>query len=353
MLSLIVKPGVADSTRVEWRPPPAPRHDQALVRTLELGVCGTDREIHAGLVGAPPPGREDLVLGHEVLGRVERAAPGFQHGELVTATVRRSCEACENCLSGNTDSCMTGKMPERGIHRADGFGSELFVEQLENLVAIPQQLGRLGVLTEPMTICERGVRHALAVGERQAWSPRRAVVLGAGAIGILATLLLRIRGLAVWTMSRGSASSEKANLVRASGADYVSLGEVSARAATREIAADLLIEATGDAGVVSQILASTNRNGVICLLGVDPRPRSMAIDARVLGEEFVVGNRALLGSVNAARQDWPRAVEGLVSIEARFPGLLDAIVWRRLTPDRFSDALASGGVKTTIVFSTG
>src|ERR1700726_5066901 len=100
MRALTVAPGIANSARVEDVPEP-PRSDGAvLVRTLALGVCGTDREIVSGQYGAAPPGQARLILGHESLGRIETAplGSGFASGDLVVGIVRRPdpvpCVAC-------------------------------------------------------------------------------------------------------------------------------------------------------------------------------------------------------------------------------------------------------------------
>ena len=198
MLALVTEPGVAHSTRVADIP--EPDGDGVLLRVLEVGVCGTDREISEGLFGVPAHGTS-LVLGHESLARVERDGHGFSKGDLVTATVRRSCHHCLPCGEGAPDSCLTGDYSERGITRLDGFARELVVEDPKQLVPIPAGLGRLGVLAEPTSICERAIRHSLAIGGRQPWQLERALVVGAGAIGTISTYLLRLAGLDVWTAS--------------------------------------------------------------------------------------------------------------------------------------------------------
>ena len=104
MLALVVEPGRAHTTRLEDVPATEAREGEVLVRTLEIGVCGTDREISAGLFGVVPDGDDALVLGHELLGVVERDGHGFARGDLVTATVRRSCGHCEACASGAPDA---------------------------------------------------------------------------------------------------------------------------------------------------------------------------------------------------------------------------------------------------------
>src|SRR5919108_5295534 len=198
MQALLTVPDRPHSTHVAEVPAPAAGGDAVLVRPLEVGVCGTDREISEGLFGVAPEGREALVLGHELVGVVERDGHGFARGDLVAATVRRSCGRCAACAAGAPDACETGDYRERGITRLHGFASELVAEAPEHLVGVPRALGRLGVLAEPASICERGLRHVRAVGSRQPWTPKRALVLGTGAIGMLGTYLLRLLGHQVW-----------------------------------------------------------------------------------------------------------------------------------------------------------
>src|SRR3954451_16815583 len=154
MQALVTHPGAARSTRVEEVPAVEARQGELLLRTLEVGVCGTDREIAEGLFGVAPEGEETLVLGHEMLGVVERDGHGFSRGDLVAATVRRSCGHCFACEEGAPDACDTGDYFERGITGLHGFSSELVAEAPETLVAVPASLGRLVVLAEPASICE-------------------------------------------------------------------------------------------------------------------------------------------------------------------------------------------------------
>ena len=99
MQALVLRPGEAGTTTVAEMPEPAPGPGQVLVRPVEVGVCGTDREISEGWFGIAPAGEERLILGHELLGRVERDGHGFARGDLVTATVRRSCGHCDACAA--------------------------------------------------------------------------------------------------------------------------------------------------------------------------------------------------------------------------------------------------------------
>ena len=170
MQALVTRPGVRGATAVAEMPVPRPAGDEVLVRPLEVGVCGTDREISEGWFGIAPAGEERLILGHELLGRVERDGHGFARGDLVTATVRRSCGHCNACAAGAPDACDTGDYAEHGITRLHGFAAELAVVPAEHVVAVPEALGRLGVLAEPASICARALRHVRAVGGRQPWA---------------------------------------------------------------------------------------------------------------------------------------------------------------------------------------
>jgi threonine dehydrogenase-like Zn-dependent dehydrogenase len=344
MLALVTEPAVAHSTRVA--DVPEPTGDGVLLRVLEVGVCGTDREISEGLFGVPADGTS-LVLGHESLAVVERDGHGFSKGELVTATVRRSCHHCLACEEGAPDSCLTGDYSERGITRLDGFARELVVEDPAQLIRIPAELGRLGVLAEPTSICERAIRHALAIGGRQPWQLERALVVGAGAIGTISTYLLRLAGIDVWTASLEPSRP----LVTASGARYVSTKETSLAELRKETGGfDLVISTVPDAQLMSDSLGVLRRSGVACLLGIDGREQKVSIDGPVIGLDAVLENRVLFGSVNAHHQDWVAAVQSLDVARKRWPEELESFVGLRVPLDRFQEAFDyRGGVKATLV----
>ncbi|HEX9598496.1 MAG TPA: alcohol dehydrogenase catalytic domain-containing protein [Gaiellaceae bacterium] len=344
MLALVTQPGHTHTTHVEDVPAVEAREGEVLVRTLEVGVCGTDREISEGLFGVAPEEEPLLVLGHEVLAVVLRDGYGFTRGQLVTATVRRSCGHCIACAEDSPDSCLTGDYSERGITRLHGYARELVAEDPEQLVAIPKSLGRLGVLAEPTSICERALRHARTIGGRQPWQLERALVIGAGAIGLLMTYLLRLADVEVCT-----ASLEPENeLVEQSGARYVSTrdNELSELGTF-----DLVVEAAGNAQLMARTLDLLRRSGVACLLGIDPRDQTVELDGRVLGVDTILENRVLFGSVNAHRRDWLAAVDDLDRARERWPEALDQFVTLRVPLDRFSEAFEHRDGKATLVLS--
>jgi glucose 1-dehydrogenase len=343
--ALVTQPGHTHTTHIEDVPALEAREGEVLVRTLEVGVCGTDREISEGLFGIAPEHEEQLVLGHEALAVVERDGYGFTRGQLVTATVRRSCGHCIACAEDSPDSCLSGDYSERGITRLHGYARELVAEDPKQLVAIPKSLGRLGVLAEPTSICERALRHARTIGGRQPWQLERALVIGAGAIGLLTTYLLRLADVEVWT-----ASLEPENeLVEQSGARYASTHDNDLSELGKF---DLVIEAAGNAQMMAQTLGLLRRSGVACLLGIDPRVQTVELDGPVLGVDTILENHVLFGSVNARRQDWLAAVDDLDRARERWTEALEQFVTLRVPLDRFAEAFEHRGGKATLVLSS-
>ena len=198
-------------------PDPAVEAGRIGVRVLECGICGTDRDIAGGEYGTPPVGRSELILGHENLGRVDSVGPhvaGWSPGDLVVATVRRGCGRCRFCLTNQSDFCETGGFTERGIRGADGYLAERYVEEPQYLVKVPAELRSVAVLLEPLSVVEKAVHEALVVLERRGATPGyptpkpvRALVAGTGAIGMLATFLLRVRGWDVTAIDRHDGST--------------------------------------------------------------------------------------------------------------------------------------------------
>ena len=284
------------------------------------------------------------MIGHESLAEVARDGHGFFQGDLVCATVRRSCGHCLACGEGSPDSCLTGDYSERGITRLDGFARELVIEDPGQLVPIPRSLGRLAVLAEPTSICTRGIRHTLTIGARQPWEPKRALVTGAGAVGLLSTMLLRLEGVDVWLASLEPSSA----IADALGAHYVSTK-------TTDLADvgpfDIVVEAAGNAQLMLDSLGLLGRSGVACLLGIDGRKGKSPIENNVIGVDAVLENRVLFGSVNARRDDWVAGVEALDRAREEFPGALEELIGLRVPLDRFEDAFAFRGGKATLVLA--
>src|SRR5262249_27705596 len=176
-----------------------------LVRVLRVGVDGTDKEINAAEYGAAPDGYTFLVIGHEGFGRVEAVGPNVSFvrpGDYVVATVRRPGRSIYDTI-GLQDMTTDTEYFERGINLRHGYLTEYYVEDEAFVVKMPQGLKDVGVLLEPMTVAQKGVTQAFEIQRRlKVWRPRKAAVMGAGTLGLLATLVLRLRGIEVSTFGR-------------------------------------------------------------------------------------------------------------------------------------------------------
>ena len=147
---------------VTEKPRPTPAAGEALVRTLRVGVDGTDHEVIAGGHGGSPEGEDHLVLGHEAVGVVEDPnGTAFEVGDVVVPTVRRPPNGeNEYFARGEPDMAPDGQYHERGIVGAHGFMAEYFTTPEEFLVEIPPALAEWGFLVEPVSIAEKAIEHA-------------------------------------------------------------------------------------------------------------------------------------------------------------------------------------------------
>ena len=344
MKAVAVTPGVAGSLTLRDLPAPTPGDGEALVQVVRVGVCGTDQEIIQGLYGAAPPGNDYLVIGHEGLGRVVDpgpAASGLSVGDYVVASVRRPCPQahCRPCRSGHNDMCLTGAFTERGIGGRHGFLREYYAESPDYLIPAPAALAPVGVLLEPLSVVEKALRQALKIQERLPWNPERAVVLGAGAIGLLAAMLLRLRGIETWVFDLSEPGGGKARLVERVGAAFASSRETPVSAIAADLGpVDLIVEATGYAPLIFDAVPQLSNNGILCLLGVAGHSRPLSVDPADFNNRLVLGNRLIFGSVNANRPDFQAGVDSLAAIEARWPGAAAALITRQVPLAQFRSA---------------
>jgi threonine dehydrogenase-like Zn-dependent dehydrogenase len=357
MKAVAVVPGTRDSLHVRSDvPEPKPAADDALVRVVEAGVCATDVEIHQGLYGEAPPGSEFLVLGHENLGVVESAPAGsiVAAGDLVVSTVRRPCpERCRPCAADQNDMCLTGHFKERGIRGLHGFMSERYAESDHYLVKLPPHLHRFAVLMEPTSVVEKGIQQALAIQQRLAWDPRRAVVLGAGPVGILAAVALRLRGFEVHVCALEPAGSFKDTHLREAGISYVSAAQSPIDSLPASLGPiDIVFEATGSTSVVLPAIRILGPDGVCILSSVTGGKKNVQMDLATWNRELVLGNRLVFGTVNAGRVHFEMARRDLEAIEELLPGWLARLVTRRIPFTEAPRALerTPDDIKTVLTF---
>jgi glucose 1-dehydrogenase len=316
-----------------------------LVRVLRVGVDGTDREINAAEYGHAPDGYDFLVVGHEGLGRVEAVGPSvsfLRPGDYVVATVRRPGHSLYDQI-GLQDMTTDDEYYERGINLRHGYLTEYYVEDEQFVVKVPQALREVGVLLEPMTVAQKGISQAYEIQRRlKVWQPRKAAVMGAGTLGLLATLALRLRGLDVTTFGRTSRPYVNADLIEMLGARYVNTEKQSIEATARDVGPfDLIFEGTGSSAVVFESMLATAKNGVLVLTSITGGDRSLTVPADRINLEFVLGNKVMVGSVNASRENFESGVRDMAQAEATYPGWLRHLLTDRVDGlDNYRDLFA-------------
>src|SRR5215471_2119995 len=287
MKAISVFPGKPNSVHVADLPKPSLHHVPngrgVLVRVLRVGVDGTDKEINAAEYGEAPPGYDFLVIGHEGFGQVEAVGPNvteLKPGDYVVATVRRPGHSIYDVI-GTNDMTTDSTYYERGINLRHGYLTEYYVDDAEFIVKIPKGLKNVGVLLEPTTVVEKGIYQAYEIQRRlKVWRPRRAAVMGAGTIGLLATLVLRLRGLELTTFGLTPKPYLNSDLIEALGARYQSTRELSIWEGAKKFGPfDLIFEATGASPVVFESMQALGKNGVLVLSSVTGGDRKIEVPA--------------------------------------------------------------------------
>jgi glucose 1-dehydrogenase len=334
MKAIAVKPGTPNSVHLRdiGKPKVSDVADGrgVLVRVLKVGVDATDREINEAKYGNPPPGDDYLVLGHESFGVVEEVGSAVAHvrpGDYVTVTVRRPGKSIYDQI-GHSDITSEEIYYERGINLLHGFLTEYYVDDAEFIVKVPIGLKHLHVLAEPMSCAAKAVQQAFEAQRRlKVWRPKIAYVMGAGQIGLLSTLVLRLRGLEVYTLARSKPPTLNAEIVEGYGAHYVSTTEEPLVDLAKRVGkADLIIDATGSSSVAFASMEVLGHNGALVWAGITGGGAHVQVPADKVNLEWVLGNKLLLGSVNANREHFELGIRDFALGEAMYPGVTDRIL---------------------------
>ncbi len=351
MRAVIARPPERHSARLSDVPKPSPGKGQVLLRTRLVGIDGTDREINEGIYGTPPQGCEYLILGHEAVGTVSELGPGVcevREGEWVVPTVRRP-DNCPNCMAGQSDMCIGGDYVEHGIRRLHGFASDFALCDASFLIKVPPGMGDLAVLLEPLSVGEKAVSQAFLIHQRTLWEPGQAFVIGAGPLGLLTAMALRLRDLDVWVAATRERDSPKAGIVRRIGAQYVNVRESPLEDFPPEF--DIVIEASGKVEPAIEGLGLLQRSGVMCVLGNYREKRACEDYGRVL-RNVMMANRVVFGSVNSNKAHFEMGIRDMSEIGRRYGDVLAQVITKRLRPEDFEQAFLPDrdDIKTVIDF---
>jgi threonine dehydrogenase-like Zn-dependent dehydrogenase len=345
--------------------------NEVKIRTLEVGICGTDREICTFAYGQPPAGGDYLLLGHECLGEVVEvgsAVSSLKPGDLVVPSVRRPCgdPNCIPCREGRQDFCETWRFTERGINQRHGFMTNYFVEEVPYLTPVPNSLVDVAVMAEPLTVAEKGLDQAWQVQKRvPGWEHhnrdgkgrgfgRTAVVLGAGPIGLLGAMKLLLEGFRVFVYSRSPKPNFKAELADSIGAPYISSVKMGVDDLAQEIGnIDLIYEAVGEGHVSFDLKRVLGINGIYIFTGIPAMKPPIPVYADNLMRNIVLKNQAIIGTVNASPQAFTEAIHDLGEFKKRWPQALGSLITGRHSIDAHRELLVgkATGIKNVIRFA--
>src|SRR5215475_14379777 len=357
MRALAVYPDQAELRVINVAEPAEPTGHQVRLAVLEVGICGTDREIAAFEYGEPPPGSDHLILGHEVVAEVIDTGPlvtTVRPGDLAVLTVRRQCPVptCRACRNDRQDFCTTGEFSERGIKHAHGYLTELVLEDEQHIIAIPPQLREVAALVEPLSIAAKAAEQAHAVQQRLPWQPERGrvLVLGAGPVGMLGAIAMIVTGFEAVVYSREPADSRRADNIRQLGATYVSANDTPLDKISATVGpVDVIYEAVGVAPVAFGSAQALSPNGVLILTGIPAPTAPVALPLDQIMKDIVLNNQAIIGTVNAGRTGFALAIQKLEQAMYLFPDSVREIITSRVPLDAAPDLLREPhGVKDIV-----
>jgi threonine dehydrogenase-like Zn-dependent dehydrogenase len=370
MKAIAVTPSRREVALIEAEAPRVAAPTDVMLRILDVGICGTDREICAFQYGTPPAGSDQLVIGHESLGEVVDVGPAVARvkpGDLVVPMVRRPCghADCAACRAGRQDFCYTGDFAERGIKQRHGFMTELVVDDERWMHLVPPALRDVAVLVEPLTIAEKALIQVEEVQQRLPWAcaappddPRhtchRAVALGAGPVGLLGAMALVAAGFDTTVYSREPAPNAKADLAQAIGARYLSSQETPVERLAADVGnIDLVYEATGASKAAFDLMTALGTNGVFVFTGVPGRKAPITLDADRIMKDLVLKNQVVFGTVNAGADAFQAAIRDLGVFHERWPAALRALITARHPVESYRELLLGrpGGIKHVLRFA--
>ncbi len=366
MKAITVYPSRREVKLVELDEPAITTPTQVRMRTLQVGVCGTDKEICAFDYGTPPDGSDGLVIGHESLMEIVEigsGVTGFKPGDLIVPMVRRPCphDWCDPCRVGRQDFCVSGDFTERGIKQANGYMAEYVVEDQQYLNLVPPALREVAVLVEPLTIAQKALRQVHEIQQRLPWQVRhgegetrhRAVVLGGGPVGLLGAMSLVAEGFDTCVYSRAADGDSRVALAESIGIKFVHAEATSVEQLAAGIGnIDLVYEAVGASSLAFEVMQVLGTNGIFVFTGVPGRRGPIQVDTDRLMRSLVLKNQVVLGTVNAGRDAFEAAIASLGIFMEKWPVAVRGLITGRYAIEDFADPLSgkAPGIKNVIDF---
>lgn len=367
MKAIAITPGTPGAKVVERANPCVQRPDEIKLQVIRVGICGTDREEISGGRSQAPEGQKELVIGHEMFGQVVEtgaAVTRVKKGDYAVFTVRRGCGQCNSCRMGRSDMCETGKYRERGIKGLDGYQTEYVVDEEQYVVRVAPELAEIGVLLEPLSIVEKAIDEAVrlqivrcptAATEPDWIFGRNCLVAGLGPVGLLAAMVLVLRGAEVYGVDVVDANSARPKWLNVIGGHYVDGRQVPAGQVAKRIGSmDIILDATGIASLEFNLLDALALNGAYVITGIPGGDHPLQIAGGELIRQLVLGNQVMLGSVNAARGHFQMAVNDLRRAHLRWGNHIASLITHKHSVSEFMQSVEHhqpDDIKTVVEWS--
>jgi threonine dehydrogenase-like Zn-dependent dehydrogenase len=351
MKAIVLSPGTTTLRLADVAEPSIATEEDVKVQVLQVGICGTDREEALGGRAQAPDNGSELVIGHEMLGKVTEtgsAVRTVKPGDLAVFTVRRGCGECAPCRMNRSDMCLTGRYRERGIWGMDGYQAERVVDAQQYVVRVPDTLEGIGVLTEPLSVAEKAIDEAVRIQSSRLprttapeWlRGRRCLVAGLGPIGLLAAMALTLRGAKVFGIDIVDAGSPRPGWLQHIGGTYVDARQVPPDKVEGTLGdMELILEATGVPALEFNLLDSLGVNGVYVLTGIPGGSRPLQVQGAELIRRLVLDNQVMVGSVNASQAHFQLAVDDLLRARLLWGDHLQRLISHRRAYTEFHDVL--------------
>ena len=356
MKAIAITPGNTKILLVDREEPEVRADDEIKIKVRQVGICGTDREEVSGGRADAPEGKSELIIGHEMFGRVVatgKSVTKVKPGDFAVFTVRRGCGECVACNENRSDMCLTGNYTERGIKGADGYQAEYVVDKEQYIVKVPDRIQQIGVLTEPMSVAAKAIDEALIIQASRLQSfddpahwlkGKKALVAGIGAIGLMASFALRIKGAEVAGMDIVDDDSLRPALLKEIGGTYINGTKTDVRNIDKEIGVfDFIFEASGIAKLQFQLIDALAVNGIYVATGIPSAIRPLTIEGGKLMQQLVLKNQIMLGSVNASIHHYAQAVNYLEESMERWPQSITGIITNKVPYGNSYEALHHHG----------
>jgi threonine dehydrogenase-like Zn-dependent dehydrogenase len=365
MKAIAITPGKGNAQLIYVDEPGIESEDEIKIEVLEVGICGTDREEASGGRADAPAGKDRLIIGHEMFGRVVEtgsAVTRVKKNDFALFMVRRPCGHCYFCNNKRSDLCSTSDYTERGIKGRDGYQAEYVVDKEEYVIPVPEFIRDIGVLTEPTSVVVKAIEETLSIQtgrfpgiDSKEWlKGKKVLVAGMGPIGLLAAFIFKLREADLYGLDIVDDSSARPTVLKEIGGKYINGKQISADKIDETYGKmDFVFEATGIAKLEFQLMDTVGINGVYVLTGIPSAERPVCILGGELMQRMVLLNQIMLGSVNASKNHYLQAVEELGKIKKAFPETIKKIITEKADYKNFNETISKHSpdeIKTVVVW---